>query len=102
LRQDETADTPVRDHRVGVQSVPPDTRLTGQRGQQAQDQRDSGAAEPILEQAQSDMAAILRHLSLARSEDVGRVIFALVDAGLVRKQESDSKADFHGLFNLEE
>lgn len=47
-----------------------------------------------------DVATILRDLGLPRSEDVGRVIYGLVNAGLLRKQESDSKADFHGLFDF--
>lgn len=51
---------------------------------------------------QGEMATILRQLHLTRSEDVGRIVYAFVDAGMLRKQESDSKADFHGLFNLEE
>lgn len=48
------------------------------------------------------MATLLRHLRLPRSEDVGRVVYALVSAGFLRATESDTKADFHGLFNLEE
>jgi hypothetical protein len=51
---------------------------------------------------QGSMGTILRELGLLRSEDVGRVIYALANAGFIRTQESDSKADFHGLFNLEE
>lgn len=45
--------------------------------------------------------AILRELRLQRSEDVGRVVFGLVGAGLAGRQESDSETDFQGLFALE-
>jgi uncharacterized repeat protein (TIGR04138 family) len=48
-----------------------------------------------------DTSAVLRKLGLLRSEDVGRVMFGLVDVGLIRRQESDSEADFQGLFALE-
>jgi hypothetical protein len=51
---------------------------------------------------QGDMPTILRHLKIPRSEDVGRVVFALVSFGLMRAHETDSKADFHGLFDFEE
>lgn len=44
---------------------------------------------------------ILGELRLRRSEDVGRVVFGLVSAGLARRNESDSDADFQGLFALE-
>jgi hypothetical protein len=40
-------------------------------------------------------------LGLRRSEDVGRVMFGLVNAGLAHGQESDSEADFQGLFIVE-
>jgi uncharacterized repeat protein (TIGR04138 family) len=43
----------------------------------------------------------LRTLRLLRSEDIGRIVFGLVNAGLVRRQESDSEADFEGVFALE-
>jgi uncharacterized repeat protein (TIGR04138 family) len=46
-------------------------------------------------------ADVLRAFGLVRSEDVGRVMFGLVEARLVTRQESDSEADFQGLFALE-
>jgi uncharacterized repeat protein (TIGR04138 family) len=48
-----------------------------------------------------ETAAILRACSLRRSEDVGRVLFGLVNAGLAGRRGSDSEADFQGLFDLE-
>jgi uncharacterized repeat protein (TIGR04138 family) len=48
-----------------------------------------------------DTAAILRAYNLRRSEDVGRVVFGLVTAGLAGRQETDSEADFRGLFEFE-
>jgi hypothetical protein len=46
-------------------------------------------------------AGLLRRLGLPRSEDVGRVVFGLVNAGVLTRQESDSEADFRGRFVLE-
>jgi uncharacterized repeat protein (TIGR04138 family) len=51
---------------------------------------------------QQDSPVILRTLGICRSEDVGRVVFGLVNAGLMVRQESDSEADFQGLFVLDE
>jgi uncharacterized repeat protein (TIGR04138 family) len=47
-----------------------------------------------------DTAVALHDLGLRRSEDVGRVVFRLVRAGLVKQNEGDSEADFQGLFAL--
>jgi uncharacterized repeat protein (TIGR04138 family) len=48
-----------------------------------------------------DSRATLRELGLLRSEDVGKIIYAFVAAGLLRQNELDSEADFQGLFSLE-
>jgi len=48
-----------------------------------------------------DTAGTLRELGLKRSEDVGRIMFGLINAGLARGHESDTEADFQGLFALE-
>jgi uncharacterized repeat protein (TIGR04138 family) len=45
---------------------------------------------------------ILRGYGLNRSEDVGRMIFGLVNLGLMGRREEDSEADFVGIFNLDE
>jgi uncharacterized repeat protein (TIGR04138 family) len=57
--------------------------------------------EQLLSCRGEESPAILRELSLLRSEDVGKIVFGLVNAGIVRRQESDSEADFQGLFALE-
>jgi hypothetical protein len=48
-----------------------------------------------------ETAAVLRSCGLRRSEDVGRVMFGLVEAGLARRPGSGSEDDFRGLFALE-
>src|SRR5262245_1527735 len=52
---------------------------------------------------QSETAAswgTLRQLRLLTSEDVGRVVYALVEEGLIAAQMGESEADFIGLFDL--
>ena len=56
--------------------------------------------EQLLRCRGDDTPVILREFGLRRSEDVGRIIFALVQKGLLRVQEGESEADFAGLFTL--
>jgi uncharacterized repeat protein (TIGR04138 family) len=49
----------------------------------------------------NDTSATLGELGLRRSEDVGRVITALVNRGLASRHESDTESDFDGLFVLD-
>jgi uncharacterized repeat protein (TIGR04138 family) len=55
----------------------------------------------LLHSCGSESAATLRAYGLRRSEDIGRVVFGLINAGMGRPSESDSEADFQGLFALE-
>lgn len=45
---------------------------------------------------------VLGHWNIHRTEDFGRIVFALVDAGLMRKAEHDSAEDFIGVFDFDE
>jgi hypothetical protein len=51
--------------------------------------------------SQDTPAGLLRRLGLGRSEDVGRVVFGLVNTEVLSRQESESEADFRGQFVLE-
>jgi uncharacterized repeat protein (TIGR04138 family) len=81
--------------------------LSGARTQRQQCGGEAGhttakeCCEYLLRCRGDDTPAVLRELGLRRSEDVGRVIFALVKKGLVRRQESDLESDFEGLFVLD-
>ena len=44
------------------------------------------------------LAEVLGQLEISTSEDVGRVVFGLVEQGLIGASENDSPADFDGLF----
>lgn len=45
---------------------------------------------------------VLRTNGIHRTEDVGRIVFAMVEAGLLRKTEEDSIEDFAGVFDFDE
>jgi uncharacterized repeat protein (TIGR04138 family) len=45
---------------------------------------------------------VLAHWNIHRTEDFGKIVFAMVAAGLMRKAEHDSEADFVGVFDFDE
>lgn len=46
--------------------------------------------------------SVLGHWGIHTTEDVGEVVFALVDQGILVKQEGDSPEDFADVFDFEE
>jgi uncharacterized repeat protein (TIGR04138 family) len=45
---------------------------------------------------------VLEHWGIHETGDVGDIVFALVDAGVLIKQEQDTRADFEGVFEFDE
>jgi len=45
---------------------------------------------------------VLRHWRVRSTEDFGKIVFAMVDAGFVRKSDEDSMRDFIGVYTFEE
>jgi uncharacterized repeat protein (TIGR04138 family) len=45
---------------------------------------------------------VLGHWGIHTTDDVGDIVFALVDAGVLVKEEEDRLRDFHGVFDFEE
>lgn len=45
---------------------------------------------------------VLEHWGIERTSDVGEIVFALVDAGVLLKQDDDSPRDFDALYDFEE
>jgi uncharacterized repeat protein (TIGR04138 family) len=45
---------------------------------------------------------VLEHWGIERTADVGEVVFALVESGVLIKQEEDSPADFDNVFDFDE
>ena len=77
------------------------TKRQRERGGEAGHMTAREYCEYLLTCRGDDTPAVLRELGLRRSEEVGRIMFALVKKGLVRCNESDSESDFNGLFVLD-
>ena len=45
---------------------------------------------------------VLEHWGIHTTEDIGEIVFLLVDHGVLTKQETDRREDFAGLFTFEE
>jgi uncharacterized repeat protein (TIGR04138 family) len=45
---------------------------------------------------------VLAKWNIVSTEDFGRVVFALVDAGLLRKTDEDTLEDFRGVYDFED
>ena len=45
---------------------------------------------------------VLEYWGIYSTEDLGSIVFALVDAGVLIKQDEDTPADFAGVFDFEE
>lgn len=45
--------------------------------------------------------AVLAHWGLTRSDDFGRIVYTLVEVGLLVTQPTDSEDDFRGVFEFE-
>jgi uncharacterized repeat protein (TIGR04138 family) len=45
---------------------------------------------------------VLEHWGVRDSSDIGELVFALVDVGLLMSQPTDSKSDFIGVFDFHE
>lgn len=45
---------------------------------------------------------VLEHWGIRSTADVGEVVFALVDCGILIRQDSDTREDFEAVFDFEE
>lgn len=46
--------------------------------------------------------AVLEHWNILRTDDFGRIVFAMIDAGLMSKTSDDSIDDFRAVFDFSE
>ena len=46
--------------------------------------------------------SVLRYWNIKRTDDFGRIVFAMVEAGLMTKTPDDSLEDFRGVFDFDE
>lgn len=44
---------------------------------------------------------VLEHWGIHTTEDLGEIVFTLVDLGVLTKQEDDDREDFRGVFDFE-
>jgi len=61
-----------------------------------------GVRELALEQFGPMAKTVLEHWGIHRTVDVGSIVFAMVECGLLVKQEQDSVEDFSNVFDFEE
>jgi uncharacterized repeat protein (TIGR04138 family) len=45
---------------------------------------------------------VFRRWGINQTDDVGEIVFNLIDANLLSKQDSDKRSDFHALFDLDD
>ena len=45
---------------------------------------------------------VLEHWGIRSTDDMGKIVFALVDVGVLVKQKQDTQEDFAGLFDFEQ
>ncbi len=45
---------------------------------------------------------VLERWRVRQTDDFGRIVFAMIEAGLMRKSEEDALADFHAVFDFDE
>jgi len=45
---------------------------------------------------------VLHHWNVERTEDFGRIVFAMIDVGLMSKTDEDSLDDFRAVYDFEE
>ncbi|MHC5001699.1 MAG: Minf_1886 family protein [Planctomycetota bacterium] len=61
-----------------------------------------GLRDYAIEQYGLLAPTVLSHWHIRRTEDFGRIVFAMIDAGLMTKTDEDSLDDFRGVFDFGE
>ena len=61
-----------------------------------------GFRDHALQQFGPMAATLMREWGLTSSADVGEMVFRLIDEGVFGRQDSDTKEDFHDVFDFDE
>ena len=61
-----------------------------------------GVRDLALQQYGPMARAVLEHWGVHRTEDIGELVFALVEEGILVKQDEDSAEDFRDVFDFED
>jgi uncharacterized repeat protein (TIGR04138 family) len=75
---------------------------TGRKGHVTGRELCEGMCEFALAQFGPLARTVLSHWGVRRSEDVGEIVFNMVEVGLLKKREEDTRADFAGAVNFDE
>ena len=62
----------------------------------------NGVRKLALKQYGPMARTVLGHWGIHGTEDLGEIVFAMVECGVLVKQEDDRREDFHGLFDFED
>jgi uncharacterized repeat protein (TIGR04138 family) len=76
--------------------VPPDSRHISGR------QLSMGLRDYAIERFGMLAPEVLSYWHIRRTEDFGRIVFAMIDLGLMSKTEDDTLEDFRGVYDFEE
>jgi len=61
-----------------------------------------GLRDHALERFGPMARSVLEHWGILETADVGRIVFALVEANVLIKQDEDTPTDFEGVFDFDE
>lgn len=61
-----------------------------------------GARDLALQRFGPMARTVLGHWGIEQTDDLGRIVFALVECGILIKQDEDSPRDFEALFDFRE
>lgn len=61
-----------------------------------------GVRDLALEKFGPMARTVIEHWGIHETGDVGDVVFALVEAGILIKQEEDTRADFEGVYEFDD
>ncbi len=61
-----------------------------------------GCRDLAIEQFGPMARTVLEHWGVHSTEDMGSIVYALIDCGVLIKQESDSEEDFRDVYDFEE
>ena len=78
-----------------LQSLPEARHITGR-------ELAEGARDVAIEKFGPMARTVLEHWGIHETGDVGDVVFALVGAGILIKQDADTRADFEAVYDFDE
>ena len=61
-----------------------------------------GCRDLAIEQFGPMARTVLEHWGVHSTEDMGAIVYALIDCGVLIKQETDSREDFRDVYDFEE